>query len=339
MRDLVIGDVHFGIKVNNITWLEQQKEMFYKVVFPLIKNHDRVIILGDLFDIRYSVNTQVGIEVKNLIRQLLKEAEGIEVWIIAGNHDFYSPSQDFEQYNAYELVFGNEFLEYWKNLHIVTQLAVCKDNTLFLPWYYTEIPEMFETATKEYRGQYNCIYCHADLEHWSDSQASLAGSTVISGHIHYPWADTNRKLYNIGASCAFTFNDVNSSRYIYTVTNGNIIAKYENNVTPQFKRFYNERILTILPEDTRNCYVQLYINDTNFQKAKYIEKIAEIKKSYPSMSPIKVFITNEDDPLAEMTSGLSFTTNIFDYISNNMPEHLTKKFNILTEKIGHEQDL
>lgn len=340
MKDLVIGDVHFGIKVNNIAWLEQQIKYFSESVIPLVKDHDRVVILGDLFDIRYSVNTQVGIEVKNMMRILLREAKGKDVWVIAGNHDFYSPSQEFEHYNAYELVFGDEFCTYWKNFHTVTQLPVCSGRALFLPWYFTENEEMYEAAIKEYKNQYDVIYCHTDLEHWTEGQALASGGVpVISGHIHYPWVDYIKKLYNIGACCSFTFNDVNSSRYIYTIEDGKIISKYENTTTPKFKRFYNERILSIEPEDTKNNYVQLYINDTNAQKAQYIEKIAEIKKEYPSMSPIKVFITNEEEMADNATSGMSFTTNIFDYMSNNMPEHLEQKFNSLTEKIEHEQDV
>ena len=69
---LVIGDVHFGIKTNSVTWLEAQLEFFNKQVIPAIKEKhiDRVIFLGDIFDIRYAVNQQVGIEVKSLVRKL-----------------------------------------------------------------------------------------------------------------------------------------------------------------------------------------------------------------------------------------------------------------------------
>ena len=63
MRDLIIGDMHIGIKNNSISWLESQLEFFDKQIFDIIenKNIERVIFLGDLSDIRYSINQQVGI--------------------------------------------------------------------------------------------------------------------------------------------------------------------------------------------------------------------------------------------------------------------------------------
>ena len=77
MRELVIGDVHFGIKTNSVTWLETQLEFFNKQVIPAIKEKhiNRVIFLGDIFDIRYAVNQQVGIEVKSLIDEAYVNAQ------------------------------------------------------------------------------------------------------------------------------------------------------------------------------------------------------------------------------------------------------------------------
>ena len=51
MRELIIGDVHFGIKTNSVTWLDAQIEFFNKQIIPAIKtkNVDRVIFLGDIF--------------------------------------------------------------------------------------------------------------------------------------------------------------------------------------------------------------------------------------------------------------------------------------------------
>ena len=101
MRELVIGDVHFGIKTNSVTWLETQLEFFNKQVIPAIKEKhiNRVIFLGDIFDIRYAVNQQVGIEVKSLIRKLSNEYPDIQIIFIAGNHDYYSPLEEFVHYN------------------------------------------------------------------------------------------------------------------------------------------------------------------------------------------------------------------------------------------------
>ena len=58
--------------------MQKQLQFIRTQVEPLIDQHERVIILGDLFDIRYSVNTQVGCEVKNVIRELLKKHKNVD---------------------------------------------------------------------------------------------------------------------------------------------------------------------------------------------------------------------------------------------------------------------
>ena len=40
MKDLVIGDCHFGIKTNSIFWLNKQIEFFDKVVMPTIRTEN-----------------------------------------------------------------------------------------------------------------------------------------------------------------------------------------------------------------------------------------------------------------------------------------------------------
>ena len=121
MRELVIGDLHFGIKNNSISWLESQLDFFHNQIFPILKDKDinRCIFLGDLTDIRYSINQQIGIELKKLFREILNEFPKIDFYLLAGNHDYYSPLEEFVSYNSYELIFGQEFVNCYDNLFII----------------------------------------------------------------------------------------------------------------------------------------------------------------------------------------------------------------------------
>ena len=333
MKDLVIGDIHFGIKTNSPVWLEHQVNFFKKQIFPIIKknNYDRVVFLGDVFDIRYSINTQVGIKVKNLIRYMSKIFNKVEFYFIAGNHDYYCPQIEFESDNAYNLLFGEEFEFAHKNIHFITENYIRIDDTLFLPWYWTENEERWnEVINKESSAK--LIYCHSDLEHWEQYKIDSKGDiTVISGHIHYPWVDVKNKLYNVGACDALTFNDVNSPRYIYTVIDGVIIEKFENVTTPKFRQFYNEEIFTVSETDFDNSFVRLYINSANINKARYIEQIKYLKSSYMN-SNIKVNVI--DDNIINSTQGVNLSTNIDTYIEENIPEHLLEKYEIIKDKLA-----
>lgn len=335
MKDLVIGDIHFGIKTNNITWLEQQLKFIRQDVFPIIKEHDRVIFLGDVFDVRYSVNTLVACEVKKLFREMLENNSNVEFYVIAGNHDYYSPIIDFEEYNAYEVIFGKEFTSIYKNMHIISLLPLLDNRTLMLPWYFTEDKTRYETTMKEYNGKFDIIYCHTDCCAWDNNKAALKGDTVVySGHIHYPYSNKELKLYNIGACCAFTFNDVNTQRYIYTIENGVITATYENNVTPKFNRYYNDRIFTLTENELTNAYTQLFISKENIGKAKYIEQIKKLKSTYTDCVIKTVII---DDSIQNIVSGINFNTNIREYIKDNMPDHLIGKYEKLNNKLENVQ--
>ena len=88
MRELVIGDMHFGVKSNSVEWLNKQCELLNTQVTKIVKegNIERIVFLGDVFDVRYSINQQVGIELKKLFRTMLNNYPNITFIICAFNH-------------------------------------------------------------------------------------------------------------------------------------------------------------------------------------------------------------------------------------------------------------
>lgn len=336
MKSLVIGDVHFGCRSNNKTWLTSQLDFFNKQVIPNIEHndYDNVIFLGDVFDIRYSTNTEVGIEVKNLFRKLAKICK--DVYVIAGNHDFYSPIEEFEQYNVYNLIFGQEFTKINTNIHFVTDSFLRVEDVLLLPWYYTENDERFNKAILSNKDT-KIIYCHSDLASWTEEKISLVKDKIVyAGHIHYPWSDISHSLYNLGACCSFTFNDVNQQRYIYVINNGKVESTIENTTTPLFKRFYNEEIFTLSEIEFDNSIVQLCISQSNINKAKYIEQIKELKTTYINAN-LKVNVI--DDDFVEKIEGVKFNTNIEKYIETNIPDHLSGKYELIKEQLKESETI
>lgn len=330
MRELVIGDLHFGIKNNSITWLETQLDFFDNQIIPCLKDKDinRCVILGDLSDIRYSLNQQIGIEIKKLFRNLLEGFPNIDFYIVAGNHDYYSPLEEFENYNVYELLFGKEFIEYYHNLFIISvEPLLTKDGALFLPWYYTENTNHIDEILYNYnfKDDVKEIFCHTDLSVWPGARiAAFQGCPIYSGHIHYEYIDEFAKLYNLGSACSFNFNDVNMEKYIYILEEYKIVDKIKNITTPSFKRLYNEEIFT--DDDTifNNSYVQLCISSNNINKAKYVEQIKELKNKYID-SNIRLHVIDDNDDYTTL-SVATFNTNIETYIYNNIPKHLSGKF-------------
>ena len=340
MKELLIGDVHFGIKTNATYWLDTQIDLFEKQIFDVIDKNpdlDRIVFLGDLFDIRYSINQQIGIEVKNIIRKLADKFQyPKEILFLAGNHDYYSPLEEFDKYNAYELVFGPEFKKCYPNIRFINKEPYLdSDGGLFLPWYWTENPNHFDDLLYQYKfgSEVKAIYCHADLTIWPGGRiSSLRGIPVYSGHIHYLYDDEMGNLHNLGAALQLTFGDTNQPRYMYILEDFKITEKIENITTPSFKRIYNDEIFTVTEDDFINSYMQICVNASNINKANYIEQIKLLKTSY-TFANIRVHVVEDDNVAAAFVPAAGFKTNISNYIKQNIPEKLNSKYEMIKGKV------
>ena len=299
MKELLIGDIHFGTKTNSTIWLDIHLNFFRKFLFKILKEEhfDRIVFLGDIFDIRYAINQQIGIEAKNIIRELCDIFQyPYEIIFVAGNHDYYSPLEEFVDYNAYELVFGPEFKKCYPNVRFVNKDPYYDGNGgLFLPWYWTENPDHFDDLLYQYK----------------------FGSEV-------------KAIY-----CPLNFGDVNQERYLYVLEDFKITRKITNTITPLFKRFYNEDIFTITEDDIDNSYVQLCVSSNNINKAKYIEQIKYLKNSYTS-SNISLRVVDDFDTVTSTPIAEGFNTNITEYIENNIPEHLDVKYQYVKDKLSKD---
>ena len=344
MKELLIGDMHFGIKSNATYWLETQLDFFEKQIFTLIDQNpdlNRIVFLGDLFDIRYSINQQIGIETKNIIRKLANKFQyPHEIIFVSGNHDYYSPLEEFDKYNAYELVFGPEFKKAYPNIRFVTKEPYFDsvDGSLFLPWYWTENPDHFDDLLYRYKfgTEVKAVYCHADLTVWPGGRiSSLKGIPVYCGHIHYLYDDEIGNLHNLGAALQLTFGDTNQPRYLYILEDHKIVQKIENITTPSFKRIFNDDIFSATEEDFINSYMQICISSSNINKAQYIDQLKLLKTSY-TFANIRVHVIDDEEIEKPIVSATGFNTNITDYIENNIPDHLNDKYTMLKNRIYNE---
>jgi DNA repair exonuclease SbcCD nuclease subunit len=341
MKQLLIGDCHFGTSSNSIVWLENQLKFFHTQFIEVLDSReiDRIVFLGDLTDIRYSINQQVGIELKNLIRKLLNKYSNKEFFFIAGNHDYYSPLEEFHEYNSYELMFGEEFVQAHPNMKIINNEPYYDNcGNLYLPWYYTENFQHFSDLlysinVKELKN----IFCHDDLVKWDYSRTSLfSNAKVWSGHIHTARTFDNPNLIQIGSMFSFNFSDVNTIKHMYLIDDDGLVEKIENKVSPRFKRFFNDEIFNLTAEDFENSYVQICIFKTNINQLKYIERIKEIKSNYAQYN-LRIQII--DNSLGETLELSYFNANIDNYINENIPDYLTNKYEIVKDKIQNKNEI
>ena len=99
MKLIHLSDLHIGKKVNSFSMLEDQQDILFKKILPIVDEEkpDCIIIAGDVYDKSIPPSEAVGL----LDEFLVKLAErNLQVFIISGNHD-----------SAERLAFGNRLID------------------------------------------------------------------------------------------------------------------------------------------------------------------------------------------------------------------------------------
>ena len=88
MKIAIIADLHFGVKKSDLVFQESQLRFFKCQFVPELKEKgiDTIVVCGDVFDTRQTVNVQTENVVINLFKDTFKD---FKVHVIVGNHDMF----------------------------------------------------------------------------------------------------------------------------------------------------------------------------------------------------------------------------------------------------------
>lgn len=227
MKDvlLIIGDTHFGVRNNSMTWLKHQKAGFEEIINYINTNKAEfnrltVVHVGDLFDSRSAINPMVwrGVEeLLNKMDEVLSDIPG-RMYIIGGNHDYYYPWESDNNFTSIKM------LPKFNNIDIVVDKAVVDPNidTLLIPWFVFHNKQMLRDAIKHSSYPTDTIITHTDPFHMDpEIQSIIKGHCLITGHIHQPkdeWEEDG--LLVTGAVYPIDFTDTNSQRGFWTFIDG-----------------------------------------------------------------------------------------------------------------------
>jgi predicted phosphodiesterase len=314
MIRVLFTDTHFGVRQNSITWLESQMAFLDNELIPWLKAHRqeeiRLIHLGDVFESRSSISPMIAKRVREKFLQLRSLVK--EFYIVAGNHDFYSPERD--DIESLSLVFKD------CDIRLVIDKCVIEGEDMFVPWYefkkQKEVLKLISTHP-----EVKNIYTHADI--FGEDKCKL-GVKVFSGHIHIPQVDEKQGLYNLGSCYALNFADNNHYRHWY-VYNGECLNTMINESSIMFWRLYNDEIFNV--PGTSKDYYELYVDQLNMQNPEYANRISELTKTYKNIWVIPIIKLGLDE-------GEELASYDIDEICRSMiPKHLKKKFKMVEEAI------
>lgn len=289
----IITDTHFGVKQNSATWINSQLDFIYNQLIPHIQQckdsglYDkiRLIHMGDVFDSRSTISTMIATKVVEAFKKLVELCGENNIYIVAGNHDFYSPNSD--TIDSLSLLLKN------LNINLCIQDILHEDNDLFIPWYQwgsNESNELIES------GRVKNIFTHADIVTEPIPYLHTKNINIFSGHLHIP--SIKKNLYNLGSCYALNFADANHDRGYYTIIDDNKPEFHPNNHSIRFWRLYNEDIFNSKKFKLIRSgdYVELYISQSNMSIPEYIEKINKYTQELKNIwvIPQTETILNED---------------------------------------------
>lgn len=308
MNRLLLTDTHFGWKQNSTTWLQSQLKFIDKQIIPYLKQShvDKVIHLGDVFDSRSSISPMIATIVRDKFIEISSLCK--EFIIIAGNHDFYSPSN--ATYDTLSMVFRD------CGIQLVIDNILIEDNDIFVPWY--QYKKDISNILHDHP-EINNIYTHADIIGEDREHTSLyKDKHIFSGHIHTPLINRESYLYNLGSCYSLNFADSNSSRFAYT-WDDKVLESIENQSSIKFWRVSDSYFFQPLHDP--GDYYEFYIKQSNMQTTKYQARALEIANKYRNYSIIPV---SED----KVYEDIEFETyNIDELCRSSIPNHLQDKFN------------
>lgn len=319
---ILLTDTHFGVKNNSMTWLHSQMDFVYNQLIPFIKEKResmgdgdtiRIIHLGDVFDSRSSVSTMIATKVVQCFGELSKLVD--KFYIIAGNHDYYSPTSN--EVNTLDLMFRN------LNITLVTNRVLGDGDDLLIPWY-----EYGNPAIQKFIDTHDIkrIFVHADIV---NEKIPYKGVEVYSGHVHIPNLDWDRGLYNLGSCYALDFGDSNDHRGFYTLTDGKNLKFHPNIQSINYWRLYDEDIFDVYVNNSikNGDYIEVYVSESNMSVQKYVERLNDLTKLYKN-----IWIIPKSEQI--ITGDCKFEGYDIEKITAHMiPEELRAKFDLVLNSL------
>jgi len=254
MKIALITDTHWGIRNDNIAFMDNSKRFLDEVFFPYLdaNNIRTVVHLGDLVDRRKYINMQTATRLRlDFLDKLANR--GLDVHMIAGNHDTYF--QNTNTVNALrELVVGKY------NFMVHDQLPFEWDfdgtNVLMLPWICDENREASLHAIRNTSAQIVMghleiqgfeMYRGSPVSHGDDPSLFGRFDVLMSGHYHHRSSRGN--IHYLGSHAEFTWSDYNDKRGFHILdTKTRELTFIENPFTMFDKFWYDDTSLTSAPE-------------------------------------------------------------------------------------------
>jgi len=292
MNIALVADPHFGMKKNSPIFYQSNMDFFVEQLIPQLRSKriKDVVILGDLFDVRESVNIKTLMGVYELLNVHMID---FNIHILIGNHDIYhSNSNDINVVSV---------MKHIPNVTVYTERTeaiIGGKKVLIQPWLIDG--KEFESFVEESHSagiRYDAVFGHFDIigirynefgiissgaakESVDPKVFSKITEHVYSGHFHtrttevYKSLEGKCEIMYCGSPAQHNFGDVGAERG-YTIIDENLKSTFiENTQSTKFiKLVYPEEFNQ---SDIENNMVQIKIEPGSDSDSKAYDKYIEL---------------------------------------------------------------
>jgi len=344
MKIALITDTHWGVRNDNITFMDNSKRFLDDVFFPYLDKHDinTVCHLGDLVDRRKYINYNTSLRLREDFLEPLFGRD-IVLHIIAGNHDTYYKNTN--RVNALRELVEGKYVDQFK-IYDQTPREVDFDGTivLMLPWICDEnkqvcIHKINTTPARIVMGHLELagfqMYKGSMASHGDDRSLFSRFDMVLSGHYHH--RSSVGGIHYLGSHAEFTWSDYDDPKGFHILdTETQELEFIQNPYRVFYKIFYNDadKAFTEIMDHDFEQYgskiVKLIVrNKTN---PYWFDKFVEcLEKAGPNNLQIvednlNLYLENDDDIVKEAESTLDiFKTYINQFDDKNFDKRKLEK--------------
>ena len=265
MKILLITDQHFGVRNDNLHFVEHYKKFYSKIVIPFLKASGikEIINLGDTFDRRKYVNFMSLEAAKEMWFDPVKEL-GCKMTALIGNHDIYY--KNTLRINSPEELLGGYDIDV---IDEPTTRSYDGTDILFLPWicdenYDRTLRSITESTAPVCMGHLELNGFEAHPGHVMDKGTDMtifkSFKKVFSGHYHTKSNKDN--CYYLGNPYQLYWNDYGQKRGFHVFDTETLRTTFYRNPFDTFHKLYYNGGVTIPPEEEiKGTFVKLIVED------------------------------------------------------------------------------
>tara|TARA_B100001778_G_scaffold263282_1_gene223929 strand:- start:880 stop:1914 length:1035 start_codon:yes stop_codon:yes gene_type:complete len=283
MKILLITDQHFGVRNDNVYFIEHYKKFYGNVVIPFIEKLGikEIINLGDTFDKRRSINYMSLDEAKKMWFDPITDL-GCHMTSLVGNHDIYykntlrinAPTELLGEYENFDTVDKPTTLNY-DGLDILMLPWICEEN------YDKTLRIITESEAPVCMGhlELNGFEAHPGhvMQTGTDMYVFQKFKKVFSGHYHTKSNMDN--CYYLGNPYQLYWSDYGARRGFHVFDTETLRTTFYRNPYNTFhKLYYNNKLVAPNEEELEGTFVKLIVEDKgDYAKFDYnVRKLQDI---------------------------------------------------------------